>query len=539
MRIDAKHGLLLAVLAALTLGYPAHGGQGIVSVNQHKTYDNSGCDYVPPGPPSSCPEGENPPYLTLGNNSYVLANSYHVGTHCQELQARCNYKALSKPKILSSDLACVDPDNAKLWIQDIVQDTYHGLGAVHFEHFDPCLSLKATKGEPIGGWDTIPDQAWCDANMPEGSRWATSSQEMLNWIAGNGAASPLSQNGLLLRSGDKLQWKTGGIAANRRLVGWGFMGGVAAGNRLDPVSYFATLRSKNINLTRVWAFELWSALAVDRDSGVVVEEGPTPFQGALGDGSLFDLYTPNPVFYRKLREFSQAAADRGIVVMLTTFDKHGLICHQSNRPGRYYSSPFRDDNNILSIDFLENTIPQCTCPNSQACSGPVEDPNVSCIPLDSFVRTTPFPEIRPIQVAFLRRVGEEVGGVGNVMYEIINEAVKDADWNLDEDGDDSPDGVEWQLAMAYQLRMSLPLANSTNQYNVSRDAFNGDTEVSLAGKASDLAGATWTASNAKVIVASQETGGAGSTRIMGYVIGRGDPGQTSMSGSLPFSSTSS
>lgn len=533
--MSSRETLVRIVAAGTFFAFAAQvqGGQAVVNANQHRTDENLGCGYSPPGSPP-CLEADTPPIPTLGNSNYVSANSYHVGTDCQEVQARCNYRALSKPKIISSDIACVDPDVAKDWIRDVVQDSHHALGMVHYEHFDPCLSLKATKGLFIGGLDTIPADDFCGSEPPAGSRWATSSREMLDWIAGYDGASPLSQNGQLLRSGGKLQWKTGSLAADKRLIGYGFMGALAAGDRLDIPLYLAALRAKNVNLTRVWAFEQWTALAVDRDPGTVVSEGPTPFAGALWDGSKYNLESPSSYFYTRLREFAQAGADRGIVVQLSVFDKHGLICHQENRPGQYRDSPFRDVNNDPQW-FLENTIPSCTCPASAACSGPVDEPTVSCVPLDSFVRTSVFPEIRPIQVQYLRRVGEEVGGVGNMMFEIINEARRDTDWANDEDGDGTPDGTEWQIEMAKQIRLSAPLANSPSAFNVTRDAFNGEEERALAGKASDVSGATWLVSgtsNAKVVVEARESGGAGSARILGHVTSQGQAPE--MTGTLPF-----
>lgn len=526
---------LTTALSTLVGVLPLRAGDGVINANQHRTTDNSPCTY-PPGGGYTCPENETVPFTHLANNAWISAHSYHVLADCQSLQARCEYQNHSRPKILSSD-GCVDPLEVQDWIVDIenTASPYHPLGSIHFEHFDACLSRWATEGNAIAGFSTLPGDAFCEAQE--------SSQEMLQWIQSNNGASVLQQNGLLLRSNDRLQWKVGASATNRRLIGYGFMGAISAGDRLNITEYLKMLREYNVNFTRVWAVEQWTALTVNDPSGPPSPEGPTPFVGTLLDGDYL-LFQPNPSFYSRLRQFAQGSADRGIVVQLSLFDKHGLRCLGTNGAGQYQDSPFRDVNN--DQPFLENAIPGCTC-SASTCQFDFTYSLLeggTCEPLASFVKTLGnpnFAQIRAMQVGLLRRTGEEIGAIGNMIYEVINEHRFDHDWEGDEDGDTILDGEEWQIEMARQMRLSLPLANGAS-LNVARDAFNGDVSgTALQSKASDLAGMPWTSvnNNAKVVVEFEEEGGAGASRLLGYATSRALAGFNFMSAHVPFGSSSS
>lgn len=79
-------------------------------------------------------------------------------------------------------------------------------------------------------------------------------------------------------------------------------------------------------------------------------EGVTPFAGTFAGG--YNLGEDSPIFYDRLRRFAQEGADRGVVVQLSLFDKHGLICPAID--GRYKDSPYKNGNNHPQ-PFMPNT----------------------------------------------------------------------------------------------------------------------------------------------------------------------------------------
>ncbi|HSM14050.1 MAG TPA: hypothetical protein VLA66_08265 [Thermoanaerobaculia bacterium] len=545
--------LSLAIVCLPCLSESALGQSRIVTVNQHQTAENSGCNPSPP-PPIPCPENVALPLEDLGAESLLGGNSYHVKTDCQVLQAKCNYKPRAMPKILSSDLKDVDPEDVQRWILEL--DDLHPDGQLAFEHMDTCLvHIAENSADPIGGWDTIPDHTSCPfpANV-------IGSREMLLWFLNSSQAtesrSVLYQNGTLHRGGTNgrmFYWNgwnpgppAGFVDSAKRLAGIGFMGAIAMGpERFDAGAFFAVLRAHNTNFLRLWLLDQWSGLAT------LPSQGLTPFLGSYNPGpnnsfcndpinGCYDLGKDNPDFFSHLRKVTQSAADRGIVLQQTLFEKHGLIC--PGRTSQYGGSPYRDWLNQQS--YLPNTIDNCTC--SGASDGPWEDPlTVDCHPRDEFANDTH--AIAAIHQRFLRRVGEEVGGIGNAIFEVINEAYAPigsdpGDWGSWYQG--TTLNQYWQKQMVRQMRLSLPLENTDTAKYVVRDAFNGDTDGTLlkmapgVGKESDIDGADWVPSESnysKVRAPSEatEVGGLGPDRLMGYATS--DGAHNSMSGALAFS----
>lgn len=255
----------------------------------------------------------------------------------------------------------------------------------------------------------------------------------------------------------RLRWKevinTTTVDNNpKRLVGYGFMGALAAGDaRLGIGPYLRDLRAHNVNFTRVWAIESWTGQASSSS------EGPTPFAGTLaGD---YNLDQDSPIFYDRLRRFAQEAADRGIVVQLSLFDKHGLIC--PDNPGAYFHSPYKDGNNVEAQNYMDDTWQGCSCTALSGGDGPGNLLAQNCHPLRMFLgqgNTTKELALRALHARYLRRVGEEVGGVGNMIFEVINEALEPqggnpGDWP--EAFGTSTRNQVWQKSIVDDMRLSL------------------------------------------------------------------------------------
>lgn len=537
-RLDHRRWLALGVLLLLvpTLSVAADRNQRLVGENQHRTEDAPTSWACTGNPPVQ--EGDLPPLSTLGSDPSLGAHSYHVGNNLNVAKARCYYNAYNRPKILSSDIEGVLPITAKNWWQNI--ESNHTLGQIHFEHFDPCLSNWATKGNAISDDASFPGLDWCRArdggNL--GQSYDTAPVGVLNWFKSQLHASAqdtvLRQNGLLYRryggtGGEKrtLRWvaNLGGTSsfedAPKRLQGYGFMGALAAGDlRLDSTAYLRTLRSFNVNFTRVWAVEQWTGLAV------LTTQGVAPFAGApyQEDHHSYSLAMDSEPFFKRLRQFVQNAADRGIVVQLSLFDKHGLVCDDTK--GRYRDSPYRALNNS------DGYMPQngCACGSGEGILDDPDVPLVNCRPLADFINENA--SIDSVHRRFLSRVGQEVGGIGNALFEIINEAMAPfADDHGSHDGDWAPfnsshpyPNEDFQQRMLQYMRLSLPLESTATANYVVRDAFNDDADgTQLGGKQSDIQGADWLpswSSGAAVYVSDTEGQGDGSLgppRKLGYV----------------------
>lgn len=351
VRWSARGGLLVLMFIAS----PGFAGRRLVTANLHPTaHANNPCSFEP----EECPEDISPPLENLAAFDRLGGGAFHVRFDCQVVKARCEYAHNGRTKILSSDVKDTRPEDVQRWIQfEEILTRDHEVGQIHFEHFDRCLSRWAGAGNailnPLGSVDDFPTAAECENLQPPifiGPR------AMLEWMRDDSGASAtetrLLQNGTLLtQSGSprKLRWKAFEAGTfdedPKRLVGLGYMGALAAGDsRLAIGPYMRALRDHNVNLTRVWSVEQWTGLPPTGSEGV------TPFAGTFaGD---YNLGEDSPVFYDRLRRFAQEGADRGVVVQLSLFDKHGLICPAID--GRYKDSPYKNGNNHPQ-PFMPNT----------------------------------------------------------------------------------------------------------------------------------------------------------------------------------------
>ncbi len=578
---------------------PTEAGNGVVSVNQHETEIDTGCTYCPvesllctqgctedfgcrfnapissTNPPRTGYENasvETPPFSQIASGGAdVDVFSYHVnpwtnntnpptvfrrwkGRACQAL---AEYTFSSRAKILSTDMPHVetlagnngDGSDVEFYLDLVCRDAATGTrrGRMHFEHYDRWLNERSEQGHCIDGW----------------SSFVTRSRNTLTKIADRAANCGVDHhpNGLLFRGTQtspnnrhKLYFTQPRGATNTPatvLKGYGYMGALGAGERLDAAKYFRILGWKGVNLTRVWAVERWNGrVDVDALCPTDQSEGPTPFLGTWapappnGPGGDYDLAELNPVFFRTLRRFAQEAADRGVVVQLSLYEVHGLLNYpldegQTACPGRFDDSPYNTAHN--NNGYVGATPSNCgLCPDSSPFAGEEADARSgNCKGPNGFVQNA---NLQANHLAYVRRVAEEVGGMGNVMFEIINEAMAGLDWwNL------SPRGDAWQLLQAENIKKALPI-------QVARDAFNDAWPVgggmsripfSLHQRVPDqrvnigTPGDLWSASNVRVVQSKDQVNDpSGQTpwtnSWLGYATPNGDAGSMSMWGLLPF-----
>ncbi len=524
MRLNRR--LLLALGASLICINPvALAQRGIISGNQHPVVFGDPCDQQP--------------FQALARSQDVGASSYHIDkVHNTFVQARCyvnNTSSDQKPKIYSDDASFTGAtrnEKQKGYIGEIcsaIQNHSKPRGFENYEHYEAILADKAKLGLTIGGWNT-----W----QTDGTPWP-GARDMMAYIHDSGCAglamnAPMSPNGTLTRGispdisfphTEVFFWN--GEPAT--LIGFSHMGALAAGNRAILLrtgandGFLDTLRTYRANLTRIWAIEQWTGRAVCPSPHA---EGLTPFSGSYPDYDL-SISGLNPLFFARLREFAQLAADRGIVVQLSLFDKHGLIDNDINCPGQWPSSPYNRDANLPTIDFLDGGDLNGACCQANDCGSielfDSENDGNQCNTLDAFLNDS---RIVPIQNAYLELVAKEVGGVGNMIFEIMNEMKSGVDWNTNGSGA----GAKWQKDyVACRMFQELPTF-------VARDAFNGELgNIGLNGKLPDAGGGTgWTGNNA-------ETWGNQDAQTgiwMGSAVPRGLAGQSTWRGKLALSNVS-
>lgn len=501
----------------------APSGKGVISVNLHRV-GGSGCpgDALPSGLPAS---------------GYIDAISYHSnGDTSAQSTCRVNAALASsdygKPKLIASDGGVWTNADASCWIDKVVRaqptsgcTTDPNGFAAHYEHYERFFNKGACQDLALG---CVASASSCNAfaypqegdtiagvsTLPQCSAGTTS--QALRTKLGN-TASVVLPNGRLFRSARDFCWTWDSAATScadpMRLMGYSWMGALTGLNfqleaYLDALKGYGT---NGINLTRVWAIEQWTAMQVECTSGCSPSM-LTPFNRASGR---YNLNVPNPVFYARLRALAQTAADRGVVVQLTLFDKHGLI--KPHEAGRWQVSPYKRCNNWQDY-YLLNALPGCptACTACPAQSGVCD----SCTkPRPDFIYWAETdPPIGAVHRAYLRNVAREVGGIGNVMLEIFNEARGDVDWPM-------ADLEGFQASVAYELRRQLPTLTV-------RDAFNGESAppggLLLDGRSSDT-GHVWAADNAEIVPMASNA-----RYQLGRVVSEERLGVLGMSGSLPI-----
>lgn len=363
----------LSLVGILGLLASATHGQGIrlVSYNPHPV------------------TGSTVPMASLADNPYHSANAYHVNTDAEVYNVLHQFPAYGKAKIVSNDDHNFSVGDAMDWLDMVFEEACgvdpddgcpEATGEVHFEHFDRPLTVRASYGEPIAIKDHFPED----------------SQTMLDAIKAK-KPSVLAPLGKLSRNGKKLEWNGAPVV----LVGFSSMGAVTGLNFNIP-GYLQVLQDHGVNFTRIWAVEQWTALAFRKPGAPHESNGLTPFAGTLSTG--WDLTQPNWTYYQRLKDFVDEAWDRGIVVQLTLFDRHGVL--NKNEPGAFPQSPYNQANNS----------------NGFFAPGPVNKAPADFLSFG-------FTGAGALHHDFVTNILNLLKLNDNVLYEVMNEP-KTSDWSL-------------------------------------------------------------------------------------------------------------
>lgn len=381
--LTVRSVLMAAVVLLHVL--PAAAGSPIISANPH---------------PVACPASA-PPQVAVANDPEVDANAYHTlgsnSTCTVNTVTASSFPSYGKPKIISSDGGrWTTNQEVTDWMATIVA------AGAHYEHFEQLFDAACTGTCPMEG-DIISDAS----DFPGGSHSIR--------VALGQHATRLLPNGLLTRLNDKFYWTGSGSPIT--LMGYSWMGALT-GLNFDIDGYLDVLQSYGINLTRVWAIEQWTALAVDAPDAPRVSNGLTPFGGNLT--SKWNLNQLNNVFFSRAKRFVQAAADRGIVVQFTLFEHVGLL-KSASEYGNSLGSPYNKANNVNGYFDYDPVA------SGKAPSGFTGRDGTA---------------IGTVHRAFLARVARELGAYENVIFEIMNEP-SDGEW---------PDDDAWHQWVADVLR---------------------------------------------------------------------------------------
>jgi len=174
----------------------------------------------------------------------------------------------------------------------------------------------------------------------------------------------------LVRVGAALTW----CGEPVRLIGYGNYG-IIAESAFDHEVFFDRLVADGVGMVRIWGQYQWA-------------NDLMPFAGSRGS---WDLTAPNPAFDARLRAVMEAAAARGIVVMLTLFDSVGIEGSATDG-NRWINSPYRAENNAQA--YLRNP---------------------------SGFNSTDGPVWTEVNQPYLERTIDAVCDLPNVIYEIMNE----------------------------------------------------------------------------------------------------------------------
>ncbi len=188
-----------------------------------------------------------------------------------------------------------------------------------------------------------------------------------------------------------------------------------------------TLLKHGNNIYRHWLIPYWFYSKQNGANYVINVEGRSDYAPfSYDEGShKWDLTVFNNSYFTGLRQIIEAARDRGIVVVLSLFDRVGLDYDETlppERENRWPHNPWRTENNKQDVI--------AELPN---------DPNRSGLP--EFFRVFGVGQqarLKALQQGYVEKVVAETKGYWNVFYEIMNEPptgqstvaerVKWADW---------------------------------------------------------------------------------------------------------------
>jgi Cellulase (glycosyl hydrolase family 5) len=409
MRSRSTRRILSAAIAASTalllgpgISTPVWAGSTVVSANPHRL---------------TC-GAANPPQLAIVQDSGVHAISYHVDdtANC-EFTTALGFNSQNKPKIISDDINSFTFTTVNPRIDQVAN------AGEHFEHWAGVLDEKLVDGIPINGENDVDDDSIAIMRKL-GSR-----------------ASWLSSNGTLTRSGTELYWNGQQVT----LMGFS-LAPIMATKNVNLAGYLDVLAKEGVNLLRVDGISQWAALEVGA-GGVDPTQGLNPFAvsvaGAPGATltTKWNLNAFNTDYFNRAKDLVQLAAERGMVVQYSMFDRHGLRNFGANDYGRWAGSPYNPNNNTSGIALAAgSTTGQKAPPGFTGTDGTA---------------------IGGVNRAYVEKLVKEIGAYGNVIFEIMNEPLESAnDWT------NTADWHSWvaqitNAALATPLvRMPIPKAQT-------------------------------------------------------------------------------
>lgn len=367
---------------------------------------------------------------------YIDINSYHSGS-CSELSADLRKEPLSKPIVISDDgthlAGCTGPSHCPAGTPGKGLDAAcTGVFAAsakakgqHYEHLALTIDgrVESCNTQKVG-WGSM--TAYERGALKKTYQYAT----------------PLAPRGEVTVSSGKILWNGAPVT----LIGYSFYGSLVS-KQVELTPWFDALdmrkrtplgARKGANMTRTWCLDQWASTKTACSGGPHLSAGMTPFaESGVGLPNRYDLTQPNEAFYARLRAYLQQAWDRGIVVILTLFERNGLKKRPTTHYGSFDGSPYNYANN--KHDSLLQKSAGSDYPLGFLSSGCGGEPTVA-----------------EWHKAFIARVVREVRPYGNVILEIMNEAAPQA----------SPDPAwdskvgEWQVQVASYIRQVEALADT-------------------------------------------------------------------------------
>lgn len=251
----------------------------------------------------------------------------------------------------------------------------------HLVHLDPYLTTWATDGT-VTGLPMLHEQT----------------RQSMNALGAR--ATPLLPGGRLQVGADSITFDwvhPGGVAHDVRLMGTEWPGSMLSLGQVPGTGkpywqeFLDQLAMRGCNFTRVWLIEQWQHFT---EGGLGTR---IPF---MGPDREWDLETLRPAFIQRLVDFVGYAAQKGIVVQISLFDKNGLWERWAD--GGWLQSPFN-----------------ATQPNANNINGFIQFVgNGNQIP-SAFLATGG--AIAAVNENLVVGVVGATAGFGNVMYEIMNE----------------------------------------------------------------------------------------------------------------------
>ena len=347
-------------------------------------------------------------YMTeITNLSVIDINSYH-SDDVSELAQDLKRQPLSKPIIIVADPAHSDGSHTgqNASDADLFARTAKAAGQ-HFEHLALTIDMRiescSTKG--IGWADMTLDERQCLRNL---SKYATLLAPGGNLTTGKDGAGR-----------GRLYWNGSPFT----LVAFSAYGSLVS-NQVDHIAWLDALdlhkpkpdgSTAGVNGTRLWLVDGWAAIK----SGCpglppLAFTGLTPFaETGVGLSERYDLNALNDAMFSRLRAYVQAAWDRGIVCIVTLYDRNGLTKRSTTNYSTWDGSPWNEKNNksALMKTTADHAVPMDFL--SSSCGGNAQ--------------------VALWHRAYVQRVVAELAPYGNCIIEVINEAeaksAPDLAWN--------------------------------------------------------------------------------------------------------------